>query len=262
MITCALKGPGNPGGKPNFGLGNQLFQIATLLSLAKDNLSEVAFPQVADEEFGNYQSTIFRKLNTNLDGTTFRQVYRQPDFYYTPLQFYDNCIYEGYFQSEKFFVHNKSYILDKLSFPKHMLDYVQTKYDNISWDSTVSVHVRRGDYISLQNLHPLQGDEYYNKAIGLYPADTSFVIFSDDISWCKDNMDIPNSVFTDGESDITDMLLMSMCSGNIIANSTFSWWGAWFNRNEDKMVVAPKNWFGPDKGLSDKDLVPESWIKI
>ena len=127
-------------------------------------------------------------------------------------------------------------------------------------ENTVSLHVRRTDYVNLQNYHPIAAIQYYKDALDLIEHD-KVVVFSDDINWCKKNFKFNNMVFIEGNSNIEDLYLMSMCNNNVIANSSFSWWAAWLNKNEYKKIVAPKVWFGP-AAPSDKDIIPDTWIKI
>ena len=116
-------------------------------------------------------------------------------------------------------------------------------------------------------MHGIIPVEYYLKAVDLIKAKTSeikLLIFSDDIEWAKKHFKFPNTEFVSGdisETHFEDLYLMSVCKHNIIANSSFSWWGAWLNENPDKIVIAPKNWF--NKGPKDTyDLYPEGWITI
>jgi len=263
MITCDLVGPSNIGNCPNFGLGNQMFQVATLLSLAKDNDDIAIFPKISNPDFGGYHDNIFREVNSYYpDDALTIYIYEEPEFSYTELPYIKGCCYNGYFQSEKYFSHNREYILDSLKFPDSMVSNVWDKYADILVGKTLSLHVRRGDYISLSNIYSLPTEDYYYKALDKFSGVDSVLVFSDDIEWCKNNFSVPNSFYVEGESDITDMLLMSMCKNNIIANSTFSWWGAWLNKYKDKVVIAPKNWFGPGSEFDSKDIIPDSWIKI
>ncbi len=135
----------------------------------------------------------------------------------------------------------------------------------MSSDNTCSIHVRRGDYLNSPNHHPVQNMNYYMKAIKQMPKDSIFLIFSDDISWCKANFpDVPEKfIFVEGNADYEDLLLMSLCKNNIMCNSTFSWWGAWLNKNPNKKVIAPSVWFGPAyANHNTEDLYCEGWIKI
>ena len=133
--------------------------------------------------------------------------------------------------------------------------------------NAVSLHVRRDDYLSAQYAQGFGGictKEYYQNAISVINErieHPQLFVFSDDINWCHENLDVANAVFVDcnhGDESWQDMYLMSCCKHNIIANSTFSWWGAWLNENPDKIVVAPDKWWN---GLKD-DVVPEEWIRI
>jgi hypothetical protein len=133
---------------------------------------------------------------------------------------------------------------------------------NLIGSNTVSMHIRRGDYVEANDFHPVQNIEYYEKALDMIGDYQKLLIFSDDIEWCKTNLQFRNINFCDGFSPIEDMMIMSRCSHNIIANSSFSWWAAQLNENEKKKVIAPTKWFGPKLNLETKDIIPETWIKI
>jgi hypothetical protein len=141
---------------------------------------------------------------------------------------------------------------------------IHDKYGDLLSLDTCSIHVRRGDYLALQNHHPIQSIEYYQNAIDIIGNDKHFLIFSDDIKWCEENFGgLTNKTYITGNQDYEDLYLMSMCRNNIIANSTFSWWGAWLNKNEDKKVIAPKQWFGVSNShLDTSDLYCKKWITI
>jgi hypothetical protein len=258
-ITCNLLGPGNPGGIPNFGLGNMLFQIATISSLAKDNNAIATFPDIGRPEYGSYSTSLLDKIyikppNINLISNA------ESSFDYHDLKYIPNSIYKGYFQSEKYFKHNRDYILNLFK-NQNIIKQIQKLYPNIS-NNSISLHVRRGDYINLSEFHPLQTIDYYNQAIEFIGSYKNIFVFSDDIEWCKQNLTYDNMIFVEKQTDVFDLIAMSLCSNNIIANSTFSWWGAWLNENPNKVVIAPKNWFGIKRNLDDSNIVPESWIKI
>lgn len=134
---------------------------------------------------------------------------------------------------------------------------------------TVSVHIRRGDYLQGNNLnyHGICGMDYYQNAIEYLQKkekNLTFVFFSDDIERVKENFAMGSAYFVDrnvGKDAWQDMQLMSLCKHNIIANSSFSWRGAWLNANPEKIVIAPKHWFANPE-LTDQDIVPESWIRL
>ena len=127
---------------------------------------------------------------------------------------------------------------------------------------SISLHVRRTDYVTSNGFHPVQTVEYYNKAIETIGSYDQILVFSDDINWCKENLNYDNVLFVENQDNLEDMWLMSLCDHNIIANSSFSWWGAWLNQNKDKIVIAPKNWFGSQSNLNDLDIIPNNWVKI
>ncbi|MEI6528810.1 MAG: alpha-1,2-fucosyltransferase [Candidatus Falkowbacteria bacterium] len=149
-----------------------------------------------------------------------------------------------------------------------------TKYTEllaeISTTNSVSLHIRRGDYVSDPNTkaaHYTYGMEYYSSAIKLIDSKLDnpvYFIFSDDIAWVKENLKISSSViFVSAPSthDYEELMLMSKCKNNIIANSSFSFWGAWLNQNSNKIVIAPKRWNNVYES-EYKELLPHSWLKI
>ena len=105
-------------------------------------------------------------------------------------------------------------------------------------------------------------NEYYKNALDIIGGYENLYVFSDDINWCKTNLKFKNMVFVEGNDDVEDLWLMSLCDHNIIANSSFSWWGAWLNINPNKKVISPKRWFGEQTNLSSDDIIPVSWTKI
>lgn len=160
--------------------------------------------------------------------------------------------------------------------------------DKIEETNSISLHIRRGDYLGHTLFGGICGEEYYQNAIGIIlnkVKNPVFFIFSNDIEWCKKNLNIDYpSYYIDwnkGEESFRDMQLMSLCKHNIIPNSSFSWWGAWLNKNNNKIVIAPKNWINESyenfwkKGLDFlrkitfrkkyeeyKEIVPNEWLKI
>jgi hypothetical protein len=176
--------------------------------------------------------------------------------------------YIGFFQSEKYFKSYRSIILAVFKFPIDELVQAQELREKIKSCDAISVHIRRGDYVTNQNANQFHGtcDEnyYYNAVRTLCEGlnNPQLFIFSDDLDWVKLNMkfDIPSHYidFNTGERSHFDMEMMSLCNHHIIANSSFSWWGAWLNEKANKKVIAPINWFN-DTSIDTKDLIPEGW---
>lgn len=175
--------------------------------------------------------------------------------------------FDGYWQSENYFKKYRNDILDLFKFPELSSEFANIKQEIINANS-VSIHFRRGDYVKnehIKSVHGICDFKYYQKAsdfIYKKQKNIKFFLFSDEPDWVKNNFksNINYTVINTGHS-ITDMMLMSLCKHNIIANSSFSWWGAWLNQNPDKIVIAPKKWFADNK-RNTIDLIPNSWLKI
>ncbi len=271
MITCDFLGA----------LGNNLFTLATLISKALDNNVDFYIPNVRDcyvcdlhsneVEIPNMFEYDYKILNTSLPLT-----YSSPDilpntpnFNYTPFEIQDNTSIKGYFQSEKYFIKYKDVILDVYFKPKkEILDYINQKYSWINQYNCLSIHVRvGGDRVQLQDKFINTSTQYYEKAINTViqkdPNIEKYVVFSDNIEYCKNMFGYDKNIYyIENEKSYIDLFLMSMCKHNIIANSTFSWWAAYLNKNPNKIVIAPKTeWFGPTlKYLNIEDLFPNEWI--
>lgn len=174
----------------------------------------------------------------------------------------------GAFQSEKYFYDIRDIIRQELEFPI-IKDELNKKIEKeIRNSNSVSIHVRRGDYLKDKGLGGLVPLKYYQNAIEYIKSkidNPCFFVFSNDIEWCKQNLDLENCYYIDwnkGKESYRDMQLMSLCKHNIIPNSSFSWWGAWLNNNPDKIVIAPEKWFNDCVKMDYSNVVPETWIKI
>lgn len=247
-------------------LGNQLFQYAALRSVGIENNFEIKIPPYEKHSLG--------ELNIHCN-TLIPQDFAQLKYKYEETRFNfdkniftikDNTDISGYFQSAKYF-QNIKHILDKeFSFQQQVMKKANNFLLSTGFSGTTcSIHVRRGDYLSEleQGKHPVLPMNYFKRAMSFFPASCKFIVFSDDINWCKKNFSMQNIFFVEGNSPVEDLALMSLCSHNIIANSSFSWWGAWLNKNQNKIVIAPQIWFGTKYShLSTKDLLPASWLKV
>lgn len=181
-----------------------------------------------------------------------------------------DCYLAGYWQSEKYFQDVEQEIRHCFRFREPLGEKNIEWKKLISETTSVSIHIRRGDYVSNAATNSVHGTcslDYYCAAIGEIASrfDTPvFFVFSDDIHWVIDSLDISHPVYyvsnNVGKDSYIDMQLMSLCQNNIIANSSFSWWGAWLNDNHNKVVIAPKAWFaGKEK---PRDLYPENWLVL
>lgn len=289
MLTCNLQG----------GLGNQLFQIFTTIAFSLKTNNSFFFQnkyQLTNEKDAlngatvryTYWETFLSGLSAFVKDTNklpnLELIIKEKGFNYDPsllLNLMNNQqkvkMLVGYFQSYKYFdIYKKAiFKLAKIEASQKLV-YNKSKEDyNLELDASVSIHYRLGDYKKLQDYHPILENSYYIDALKSVVKKTQikYVIF-----FCEDNdLDevlvniyeleqiFPELVFVRGGQYLSDweqMMLMSLCKNNIIANSTFSWWGAYFNTNPTKIVCYPEIWFGPRAGHDTSDLFPEDWIMI
>lgn len=196
----------------------------------------------------------------------------EPQFNYWP-EFFNltgDCYLYGYWQSARYFKSVESVIRKDFSFREPLSGKNADLASEIHHSAAVSLHVRRGDYVSdPKNISVMQvcSLEYYRNAINYIAEHVEhpiFFIFSDDVTWVRKSLSTEYPcVYVDhnrGYESYKDMQLMSLCKHHVIANSSFSWWGAWLNANPEKLVVAPKNWFRNDN--DDRDLIPMEWVRL
>ena len=192
-------------------------------------------------------------------------------YYPEALQMQGDCLYDGYWQHHEYFADCRMAILKEFSLREPLDKVNQDSFEAYSGSSKfVSVHVRRGDFLNSKLYRGLCGKEYYvaaiEKAKELVGENAHFVFFSNDIPWCKENLaTLVNEKYitfvthNKGTDSYKDMILMSACRVNIIANSSFSWWGAYLNQRDDKIVIAPEKWINKD--MPNPIQMPE-WLKL
>lgn len=287
------------------GLGNQMFQYAAARALAIDRktwvyldpsfLYEDAKGRWTQRDYAlapfdikyKFERSGRIKLLRALNGNSTWRKLSDSKFWFFPYrnfiegtagydsrlnQYPSNTYLQGYFQSEKYFMHHAKQIRQDFSFLEPAVGQNADLLKRIQSENSVSVHVRRGDYVTLaaaNNFHGTLPLEYYaaaseyisNKANGKL----SFFVFSDDPEWVKGNLKLPGeSTYIDWNREgkgYEDLRLMSTCRHHVTANSSFSWWGAWLGENNDKIVVAPQKWFADPTSVTS-DLIPETWIRL
>ncbi|MDN3584404.1 alpha-1,2-fucosyltransferase [Mucilaginibacter flavus] len=281
------------------GLGNQLFQYAFGRKVAIQNACELKldlsfFEDQSVRRYALNHYSVMEHIASPADcerlvakhNSKLRHVARKY-FRYHPHYIEENglsynqaylevkgeCLFNGYWQSEKYFadishiIRNEFKVTVKSSGPNIELR------KKIDCSNAVSLHIRRGDFENnkiVNHIHGVCSLDYYLAGIQYIAtqlADPVFYVFSDDILWAKENLTINYAVIfvdiNDEYSAFEDMALMSRCKHHIIANSTFSWWGAWLNPDPCKIVVAPKNWFAdPAMNLQSASIVPEKWVRL
>lgn len=296
MVVVKIKG----------GLGNQLFQYAAGLQLASARGVELKLDLSFYEQDKTANHVAFALGQFNIDsqialpdelscfesenpngllGRFLRQlvfcfrtvsrghIFLEKHFHYDPqiINVPKKILLDGYWQSEKYFYDISDKIREKFE-PKIKFSNKDIEVaEDINKKNSVSVHIRRGDYVSnklANEYHGVCNIDYYLRAFDYIHRQIqcpSFFVFSDDIPWVKQNLGfLKNTIFVDHNDErraVHDLYLMSLCRHHIIANSTFSWWGAWLGEFPDKIVVAPRKWFSKPE-INTSDLLPASWVTL
>jgi hypothetical protein len=287
------------------GLGNQMFQYAFGLSRAVELNSHLyiddsffAAQQIgSDITYRKYELGLFSdqitiansttvKSFTNPDrrqrvlsklGITKKKVYKEPSLKVDDAVFRlsSPVYFEGYWQSEDYFIDHEDLIREVFRFKMPLNSQSQQIANALAGlQNTISVHIRRGDYVNsarTNELHGICSVTYYLQAMATIKsklANSYFYFFSDEPEWVKQHLvaDLKNYYIIQHNINADswqDMALMSKCRHHIIANSSFSWWGAWLNPNTEKIVIAPEKWFNtPTDYFNDECIVPKNWIKL
>ncbi len=280
------------------GLGNQMFQYSFGKSLSIQNNTELKLDRTFLDDKSPKENFTFRDFE--LDVFQLKPIFSTkteinsffvPSFFdkiraiYTPKEVisehiletpFSNTVsnkhlyFEGYWQNEFYFTKYSKEIREDFQFRHLPLGLNAELVKTIQNCNSISLHVRRGDYASnpvIQSVHGILGLDYYQKAI-LYLKDKienpHYFVFSDDSDWCQSNLkiDFPTTYIdhNSGKNSFEDMRLMSLCKHNIIANSSFSWWGAWLNAHSEKIVIAPEKWFS--NSAMPTEIIPLNWIKL
>ncbi len=251
-------------------LGNQMFQYASLSGIAARRGYDFGIPpsKFEDEWRSHQLFEVFELTNLPKQNIKYLDMGNAPvvqeRFFHFDEALINQCPNEvslyGFFQSEKYFKHIESNIREDFTFRKHILEPCKEIVEN--FDNPVSLHVRRTDYLTNSANHNNLDLDYYEKALE-YFDNQQVLVFSDDPEWCKNQKLFSDDRFLISESgdNAIDLCLMSFCNGHIIANSSFSWWGAWLSGSDD--VVSPVKWFGESNQDKDtKDLIPDRWTRI
>lgn len=242
-------------------MGNNLFQVATACALAWDNGAEARFPDF-DPASTSYQHLFFRcKRDSSEEEIEF--VWNEPVYSYQPVTYHPNMQLIGYFQSEKYFAHHRSRLLELFAPSPTDLAYLHKKYHALlTHPFTVGIQIRYYKFeFPTEDIYPQYGKAYLEKAIAHFPPSTLFVVSSNNLDFARENMpsNASNVYFIENEPAYIDFFLLSLCKHNIITNSSFGWWSAWLNQNPEKIVIHPAQWI---HGLPTQDVCPKEWISI
>ena len=280
MIGCNRLGS-------NGRLGNQMFQYAALRGVSAKRGYDWCIPPEDyphKDNYGLFETFELTNLKPKNIGFVDGQTVQEDQHCFIPdllTQCPDNSNIEGYFQTEKYFDHIKDQIHDDFSFKKGYLEPCKEYIESLD-NPPIFLHIRRTDAIGREQYHPILPISYFRDCLEEFPDDTPCFVFTDDMDWCKSNNFFKDDRFLFNESNQrynystvdgsgnaqntllpqVDLCLMSLCSGAIIANSSFSWWGAWLQNDRGKVIAPnPVKWFGSAMThLDTSDIVPDRWI--
>jgi hypothetical protein len=252
-------------------LGNQMFQYASLRGIAARRGYDFGIPPSSfSNEWADHQLfQVFDLPNLLRQNIKYLDNGYAPEagesFFHFDELLFNQCPNDvsliGYFQSEKYFLHIKDSIKEDFTFKEEILKPCQEMISSL--DKPISLHVRRTDYLTNNANHYNLQLDYYEEALSKFDSDRTVVVFSDDPKWCmeQDLFSSDRFLVSENQSNYVDLCLMTLCSDHIIANSSFSWWGAWLA--DSSTVIAPIKWFGPNNANKEtKDLIPERWTRI
>lgn len=277
------------------GLGNQLFQYALYRQLSlqgKEVKADLSWFQIENRnQQRTYKLSKFHtkitecskqekaKLASELDGRKNKiinkivgikktHIFEKVSYTFdASIDSIEEGYLDGYWQTEKYFYDSRENLLDEITLCEKQTDYFYKMKETIQQCNSISLHIRRGDYIQAQAMYGnICTEEYYEKAMNYMEEHVEspvFFIFTDDMEWAKNHYaGKENIIFVDGNdknSEEADLILMSECKHNIIANSSFSWWAAWLNQKNDKIVVAPDKWINQEQ---TPDIVARGWVHV
>jgi len=269
--------------------GNQMFQYAGLRGISANRGFNWIIPRpdnYGDSNYGLFDCFEMSSVKEENFGILNAKSIQTGQFHFNK-KFFDNCPdnanLHDYFQSEKYFKNVEEIIRKDYTFKKEIFEPCKEIISEL--ENPIFLHVRRGDYVNHQHVHPLCSLEYYQNALEHFDKDCTVLVFSDDVEWCKDQKLFNSDRFMISEYNekysqtsetkdgrinslipYFDLCMMTLCSGGIIANSSMSWWGAWLIKNKSKKIIAPKIWFSENyiesNNFDMSDLIPETWTEV
>jgi hypothetical protein len=255
---------------------NQMFQYASLKGIARNTGVDFCIPnhsQAVDDGIGNKLRTeLFDSFDLNVNVGLLNNGHAPAvveRFFHFDEELFSLCpdhiTLQGYFQSEKYFKNIEKEIREDFTFKDEVLKPCKEMISSV--ENPIALHIRRTDYLTNSENHFNLPLEYYKSALKHFDVNRNVIVFSDDPAWCQEQELFSSDLFMISENtdNRVDLCLMSLCSDFVIANSSFSWWGAWLSQNKNKKVIAPVQWFGKTGYTKDhdtKDLIPDGWIRI
>jgi len=255
------------------GYGDQGYELDKLFDIQEFEDWKSRIQTTCLKQYSNFIRLFPAKFKASLFRYVGMEMVKVPEnfiFYPSIFEFtHKHQLFMGTWQSEQFFDGAASLVRESFQFKQTLLSSLTVELSaSMQLENSVSIHIRRGDYLSDQYSSGFAGvctDEYYRAAMDYIQSKIEsprYYVFTDDKEWVKESFRLDNAVYVlhnTGIDSWQDMYLMSQCKHNIIANSSFSWWGAWLNTNSNKMVIAPKKWW---RLFEKDDVVPDNWVRI
>lgn len=250
------------------GLGNQMFQVAHAMCQGWKHDVPVCFPASSStpnqgNQPTNYLNNIFRKIDfSGKKGDTVIVGERSWNESNLDFNTEDSVEFYGYFQSSLNFLGYSKEIIDLFSPSEQFIKKINDLYPNFDTNNSVSVHVRRGDYMRFKDVHGIVDISYINHCISKCDENSQIYIFTDDKSWAKQTFIGPKFIIVEHLEDYEELWMISLCRTNIMSCSSFSWWGSFLNRNKNQKVYVPNKWFGPNGPQPFYNIYESEWEQI
>jgi hypothetical protein len=247
-------------------LGNQLFQVASTIGIANKNQAKPVFESWYCTYTNKDISSFFKNKLEYRKQIIPSWRYIENGFNFNRIPYRNNMVIKGYLQTEKYFKECKDLIYHYFEPNDILYNNIKNKYGELDLENkkVCSVHIRRGDYVN-HRIHGVCDLDYYNRSMAYMKEKINidyFLIFSDDIEWCKKNVTGDNIKYSEGLIDLEDLFLMSLCDNHIISNSSFSWWGSWLCKKNNKKIISPSRWFKEGSNINDVDIFNENFIRL
>jgi hypothetical protein len=247
------------------GLGNQMFQIAKaktegLIHNLPVFFRLTSFIPMDGKQPIIYKDNIFRNIDFKSNLQPVKRIdeltwdYKEQDYSIdSPTEFY------GYYQSSKNFKKHKEKIRNLFLPTSEFIQKIKNTHPKILEKNSVSIHVRRGDYLNISNILPVIDKTYIDESLRVIGKYKHIFIFSNDKKWCEENLKYENSTIVYDLEDYEELWAISLCNHNIMSNSSFSWWGSYINKNKNKKVCVPSVWFGPNGEKKYTSIYEPDW---
>jgi hypothetical protein len=250
------------------GIGNQLFQISNAMCQGwKNNIPSIFKPTSYTPMQGCqpniYLDNIFRSVNFYDTLPETKRIYGTFNYTETICDWKTSNEFYGFYQSSKYFLGYNDVLKDIFKPTEEFIKKIEGLYPGFMSSQTLSLHVRRSDYLLISNILPVIDKTYIDESIRQNGHYDTLYVFSEDKKWVKENLNYDNMVIVDNLNfDYEELWMISLCQNNIMSNSSFSWWGSFLNQNVDKKIFVPSIWFGPDGESNYSDIYEDYHIKI